>query len=176
MYEEDRKEDKTDEPILSKYKKPMTKADEAKLQEKKEKANRLLKEKQRIQGRNKPILGEEDHERSLMLIATKGVVQLFNTVSEFQASEQKQAQKELNDKNMKFSDAVLKTGEGQYKNSSNKSIVEKLQAKPSRWRVLDPENDGESDIDSDGNIKIEEVDESHFHDDEEVDVDEPADE
>jgi len=27
----------------------------------------------------------------------------------------------------------------------------------SRWKVLDPENDKESDIDSDGNIKIAEV-------------------
>ena len=97
-----------------------------------------------------------------MLVATKGVVQLFNTVSEFQTNEQRQAQQELKDKNKRYSDIVQKTGEGMYKNTSNQAILAKLQNKPSRWKVLNPEEDQESDMDSDGNIKIQEVDESEW--------------
>ena len=102
-----------------------------------------------------PKRGEEDHERSLVLIATKGVVQLFNTVSEFQTSQQKQALDEIKAKKQKYSEILSKTGE--YKNTSNKAIVEKLQSTQSRWKVLDPEN-GESDEDSEGNVKIRDQD------------------
>ena len=70
------------------------------------KAKQQLKDKIRRQGRTMPKQGEEQHERSLMLIATKGVVQLFNSVSEFQTSEQKQAREELKAKNKKFSEMV----------------------------------------------------------------------
>ena len=47
---------------------------------------------------------------------------------------------------------LKKTGEGMYANTSNK-IIEKLQNKPSRWKVFDPEEEG-SDVDSEGNIKV----------------------
>ena len=49
-----------------------------------------------------------------------------------------------------------------YQNKSNQSILAKLQNKPSRWKVLNPEEDNESDMDSDGNIKIQEVDETEW--------------
>jgi hypothetical protein len=42
-----------------------------------------LKEKQRLQGFKIPTVDEEDYEKELVRIATKGVVELFNTVSEF---------------------------------------------------------------------------------------------
>ena len=41
---------------------------------------RVETEKKRMQGRKVPSRGEEKYERNLMLVATKGVVQLFNTV------------------------------------------------------------------------------------------------
>lgn len=43
------------------------------------------------QGRHIPCQQDEERERELAIIATKGVVQLFNTVSEFQASSLKEA-------------------------------------------------------------------------------------
>ena len=116
------------------------------------------KETVRAQGRKIPQAGEADHERGLMTVATKGVVQLFNSVAEYQTNEQRQVREEIKLKNKKFSDMVKQTGEGMYANTSNQSIVAKLQAKQSRWKVLNPEEDQESDVDSDGNIKIAELD------------------
>ena len=107
-----------------------------------------------MQGRVIPSRNEEQHERSLVLIATKGVVQLFNTVSDFQTTTKKEILKEEKQKNIRYAEMIQKTGENQYNNTSNKAIIEKLQNKQSKWKVLDPENDDESEIDSDGNIKI----------------------
>jgi len=51
-------------------------------------------------GRHLPTVEDEDHERELQVVATKGginlaliliVVQLFNTVSEFQVTQHKEA-------------------------------------------------------------------------------------
>lgn len=61
-------------PILSKYKAPMNKAEESKKEEDLLKAKRIAKEKIRLQGRKIPKLSEQEYERGLMLIATKGVV------------------------------------------------------------------------------------------------------
>jgi len=47
------------------------------------KKKKLEKEKIRLMGRHIPTADDEDHERELAIIATRGVVQLFNTVSEF---------------------------------------------------------------------------------------------
>ena len=44
---------------------------------------RIETEKKRMQGRKVPSREDEKHERALVLVATKGVVQLFNTVSDF---------------------------------------------------------------------------------------------
>ena len=59
-----------------------------------------------MQGRKVPSRDEDKHERSLVLIATKGVVQLFNTVSDFQVTGQKQALKEEKDKDIKYSQMI----------------------------------------------------------------------
>ena len=77
-----------------------------------------------MQGRKVPSRDDEKHERSLVLVATKGVVQLFNTVSDFQVTNQKEAIREEKEKNVKYSEMIQKTG--QYANTSNKSIIEKL--------------------------------------------------
>ena len=82
-FEEDTKQKSESEPILSKYKAPSTKADKQIAEEEEERKKRVLKEKQRMQGKVIPSRGDEQHERNLVLIATKGVVTLFNTVSEY---------------------------------------------------------------------------------------------
>ena len=46
---------------------------------------RLLREKLRTMGRVLPSKDDLERERELQIIATKGVVQLFNAVAEFQA-------------------------------------------------------------------------------------------
>ena len=51
----------------------------------------------------------------------------------------------------------MQTGSS-YLNQSNKSIVAKLQEpSKSRWKVLNPESDEESDLDSEGNLKIKDL-------------------
>ena len=51
----------------------------------------------------------------------------------------------------------MQTGSS-YLNQSNKSIVAKLQEPTkARWKVLNPESDEESDLDSDGNLKIKDL-------------------
>ena len=70
------KEDKQPEsaPILSKYKKPSASVEKDNIKEEQERLARIKREKQRMQGRVMPSRDEEDHERGLVLIATKGVV------------------------------------------------------------------------------------------------------
>ena len=97
-------EDKTDEPILAKYKRPAKEVTEEQTKENELKQKRLDKEKLRLMGRHIPTAADEEHERELAIIATKGgmtfvpltflitlVVQLFNTVSEFQVTQHKEA-------------------------------------------------------------------------------------
>ena len=91
-----------------------------------------------------------------MRIATKGVVQLFNTVSEYQTDQQKAVVQEIHEKQEKYSKILSDMGKDQV-NSSNKKIIEKLQNKKSSWSVLNGEE--ESEYDSDGNIKIKDFDE-----------------
>ena len=47
---------------------------------------RAAKEQIKLMGRHIPTVDDEEQERELQIIAAKGVVQLFNTVAEFQTS------------------------------------------------------------------------------------------
>lgn len=58
-------------------------------------------------------------------------------------------------KKANYQKILEQTGQKNNTVNSNKSIVEKLQSKQSRWRVLDKEE--ESDVDSEGNIKIKDL-------------------
>ena len=71
--------------------------EEAKAVEDEAHKKRLLKEKQRLMGRRIPTKAENEHERDLQIIATKGVVQLFNAVADFQNSLEKEAFKQEKD-------------------------------------------------------------------------------
>ena len=81
-------------PILSKYKKPAALAQAERTKEEEERERKLLKERQRAQGRKIPDVADEEHERNLVRLATKGVVELFNTVREFQSNTLKEARQE----------------------------------------------------------------------------------
>ena len=66
----------------------------------------LKTELQRAQGRKIPEASTEDHERNLIRLATKGVVELFNTVCEFQDNTIKEAKQEQKDKDLRYQEAV----------------------------------------------------------------------
>lgn len=61
----------------------MAKAETVKKEEDELHQKRVLKERQRMQGRTLPSKLEEDFERKLVAVATRGVVELFNTVTDF---------------------------------------------------------------------------------------------
>jgi hypothetical protein len=69
---------------LAKYKRPGKEVTEEQRKESELRQKRLEKERIRLMGRHLPTVDDEDHERELQIVATKGIVQLFNTVSEFQ--------------------------------------------------------------------------------------------
>ncbi len=73
----------TAEPVLAKYKKKARDIEASKIKDEKDRRKRALKEKQRLMGRVMPSKTDMEHERELQIIATKGVVQLFNAVAEF---------------------------------------------------------------------------------------------
>ncbi len=106
-------------------------------------------------GRRIPTADDEEHERELQIIATRGVVQLFNTVSEFQLTQHKeavQAQQEVKAKTAKLIQAVGTDKAHAPIVGSNERIISQIQSKQSKWKVL--EDDSEDD---DGNIKVEDV-------------------
>ena len=80
-----------EQPILAKYKRPSKEVTEEQRKESELRQKRLEKEKIRLMGRHIPTGEDEEHERELQIIATRGVVQLFNTVSEFQVQQHKEA-------------------------------------------------------------------------------------
>ena len=102
-----------------------------------------------------------EHERNMMIVATKGVVELFNAVTAFQTQQVTDAKSFQKNKDVKYQDAVQKVGEDKkYNSTSNENIYKKLQDKSvSKWSVLNNEEgeDSESDIDSEGNIKIKDI-------------------
>ncbi len=103
-------------------------------------------------GRHLPTSLDEPHERELAIIATKGVVQLFNTVAEFQLSQHKEAvaaQQEAKAKTTKMIEAVG-TGRGHAPIvGSNERIVQAIQSRQQRWKVLEEDSE-----DEEGNIKV----------------------
>ena len=72
-----------DNTVLVKYKKKERDIEERKAEEDAELKKRQAKERQRLMGRRLPTKDDNEHERELQIIATKGVVQLFNAVAEF---------------------------------------------------------------------------------------------
>jgi len=100
----------SEDPILSKYSKPRRQIDQSEKEQEELRLKRLEKEKQRKIGLTKPKKEDEEHERELQIIATRGVVQLFNTVTEAQVNSKKAAQE--NERESKSGSAkLLREGE-----------------------------------------------------------------
>lgn len=76
---------------MAKYKKKARDLDALKAKEEIERKKQALKEKQRLMGRRLPTKEDNERERNLAIIATKGIVQLFNAVADFQTSVTKEA-------------------------------------------------------------------------------------
>ena len=95
-----------EETVLVKYKKKERDLEQQKAKEDGEHKKRILKEKQRLMGRRIPTADDNEHERGLQIIATKGVVQLFNAVAEFQNTMEKEAFKEDREKRRMKSEAI----------------------------------------------------------------------
>ena len=99
-----------DEPILAKYKKRSREVEEERKASEDLAKKRALKEKQRLMGRVLPTRLDNDHERELQIIATKGVVQLFNAVSEFQTQVRRDAIREIKEKKDKKTAQIQSVG------------------------------------------------------------------
>ncbi|CDW82911.1 UNKNOWN [Stylonychia lemnae] len=131
-----------DGPILAKYKKPAKEVSEEKQRENEMKQKRQEKERIRIMGRTIPTAEDEERERELQIIATKGgkqrAIKIIQSVG--------------NDK--------INAGHS----SSNQRIISQLQSKQSRWKVL--EDDSE---DEDGNVKVVDDFDSNNEEEEEQD-------
>lgn len=103
-------------------------------------------------GRHIPTAEDEAHERELQIVATKGVVQLFNTVSDFQLTQHKEAVQASLDQKAKTTKIINAVGSDKVTAgmpSSNERIIQQIQSRQQKWKVL--EDDSEDD---EGNIKI----------------------
>eukprot|EP00347_Sterkiella_histriomuscorum_P018550 403345084 len=139
-------------PILAKYKRPAKEVTEEKKRDNEVRQKKQEKERLRIMGRNIPTVEDEPRERELQIFATKGVVQLFNAVREFQDNQTKEAKDAINESKQRAVNILNQVGSDKInagQPSSNQRIIEQLQSRQSRWKVL--EDDSE---DEEGNIKV----------------------
>ena len=106
-------------------------------------------------GRRIPMKGDKDQEereRRLAIIATKGVVQLFNAVAEFQTSVQKEADEDERYKKKLYQEKIADVGKDKNTGAvgfNSQALIEKIQSTQKKWKVL--ESDSE---DEEGNIKV----------------------
>ena len=68
-------------------------------------------------GRRMPTKDDNEHERELQIIATKGVVQLFNAVAEFQNSLEKEAFDKEREKRRQKTEAIQAVGKDKNTNA-----------------------------------------------------------
>lgn len=103
-------------------------------------------------GRRIPTKEDAEKERSLAIIATRGVVQLFNAVAEFQTSVTKEANQDLLVKKKIAAEKIQDVGKDKQPGMvsfNSQAMIEKIQSTQRKWKVL--ESDSE---DIDGNIKV----------------------
>ena len=89
---------------------------------------------------------DEEYERGLQIIATKGVVQLFNAVSEYQTNVLKETLAEERQKKETRKDFINATGTD--KNSGAigfGSVIEKIKSKQRKWSVLEDDEESAED-------------------------------
>jgi len=136
----------TQDLTLAKYKKKSREADEALAKEEQEKKKRVVKEQRRLLGRILPMKADEEYERGLQIIATRGVVQLFNAVSEYQTNVLKETIAEERQKKETRKDFINATGAD--KNSGAigfGSVIDKIKSKQRKWSVLEDDEESAED-------------------------------
>ena len=109
-------------------------------------------------GRRIPTKDDAEKERELAIIATRGVVQLFNAVAEFQNSVEREAEKDERQKRRIQQEKIQEVGKDKNTGAvgfNSMALIEKIQSTQRKWKVL--ESDSE---DLDGNIKV--VDEDNY--------------
>jgi len=114
-----------EDPVLSKYKKPVTDLDLATLKEKEEQKKRREKEVKKQQGYHKPTKEDEERERELAIVATRGLVTLFNSVSEHQTVKLKENLKEQREQNDRRMDILGLKGD---KPGQRDTLYDKIQS------------------------------------------------
>ena len=91
-----------------------------------------------MQGRVFPSLDTNEYEKNLQMIATKGVVRLFNAVSHQQTEIKReqvkdaQLQKDLVNKKLEMDKS---------KTNSNDTIIKKIMSREKKWKVFEDEED-----------------------------------
>ena len=98
-------------------------------------------------GRVIPTKAEMEHERTLQIVATKGVVQLFNAVAEFQTSVVKEQMKTERDKKIARTSMIQSVGTDKNTGAVGfGNIIDKIQSKQRKWAVLEDEASGDEEI------------------------------
>lgn len=118
---------------------------------------RLLHEKLRTMGRVIPSRDDMDYERELQIIATKGVVQLFNAVAEFQADLTKEAVREDREKKQRTAKMIASVGSDKKVGGANfNNLIEKINSTQRKWKVLEDDEDGQDaeEIDAGRGLRI----------------------
>ena len=103
-------------------------------------------------GRRIPTKQDAERERHLAIVATRGVVQLFNAVQEFQTQVSKEAAKDDLAKKKIYQEKIAEVGKDKQTGAvgfNSQAMIAKIQSTQRKWKVL--ESDSE---DLDGNIKI----------------------
>ncbi|CAI2377227.1 unnamed protein product [Moneuplotes crassus] len=126
--------------ILSKNSRPFKLLEKEKKQTKDEKKKIYEKELIRRQGRRVPSLKELDYEKNLQMIATKGVVRLFNAVSHQQTEIRREVAK---DEKIREEFVSKKLEMDKSKHNSNETILRKIQSKEKRWKAFEDDEEGE---------------------------------
>lgn len=93
-------------------------------------------------GRVVPTREDMDYERELQIIATKGVVQLFNAVAEFQADLTKEAMREDREQKQRTAKMINSVGSDKKVVGTNfNSLIEKINSTQRKWKVLEEDED-----------------------------------
>lgn len=139
---EEKEDDKDDKDcvILSKNSRPFKLLEQEKKKLKEQKSKILQRDIIRKQGRRFPNTKEHDYEKNLQMIATKGVVRLFNAVSHQQTEIRREAVK---DEKIREDFVAKKLEMDKSKHNSNKTILDKIQSKEKRWKAFEDDEEGE---------------------------------
>lgn len=125
-------------PILSKNSRPFKNLEREKKQNLERRQKLQEGEKRRLQGRVYPNKEEAEYEKNLQIIATKGVVRLFNAVSHQQTEIRRE---HIKDEQLKREFVAKKMELDKSKVNSNDTIVKKIMSREKRWKIFEDEEE-----------------------------------